>query len=192
MRYAGLILAVAFCCAAQQITPNNVNPNNKQGNSQKFQLSGANDNGVGALLCNDAGGNTTDKNCVGPPPGGSVSSSTPALNVNPSSGNAVINQTLPFTVTYSPSATFDFSKSDQLVITLSGDALTPLFINAVTGVSYRIKVCQDTVGGHNFVMPSGVTGAMSPGLTASKCSLQRFTATSATTFQAEAPGIINQ
>ena len=61
-----LISSFLLLCAVaqtQQITPNNVQPQAKQGNSMKFQLAGMNSGISGALLCNDSHGNSTTTSC---------------------------------------------------------------------------------------------------------------------------------
>jgi hypothetical protein len=106
--------------------------------------------------------------------------------------SAIMISPSPYSVTYSPSPTFDLSQGDLQILTLQGDALTPMFINSIAGLSYRIKICQDSFGNHNFTFPSNFTGQMAVGFTANKCSIQRFTAEAGPIFEAEAPGIINQ
>jgi hypothetical protein len=122
----------------------------------------------------------------------SVSSGTPALTINPSTGAVVVQQTAAVTVTFSTSPTFNLALGDLQVLTLTGDATSPIFQNASPNVSYRIKICQDTLGSHQFVWPSGITGPMIVGTEAGHCSLQRFTSTGASNLSAEAPGIVNQ
>ena len=63
------------------IIPSSVPVANKQGNSNKFQLAGANSGTLGNVLCNDASGNTTDAACSGAAVSVPFSSITSGTNV---------------------------------------------------------------------------------------------------------------
>jgi hypothetical protein len=185
-----IILFLCFSLSAQQITPNNVQPGAKQGNGSKFQLAGTVNGTAGSSLCLDNGGNSSTEGCTNGV--GSVTSQHPAINASPTTGNIFLMQTSPVSVPYSATPTFDLSKGDLLTITLSGDVTTPIFVNGTPGGTFRLRICQDSMGGHIFSMLNSMTGAMAPGMSANKCSIQRFSVITTSSYQAEGPGIINQ
>lgn len=78
------------------------------------------------------------------------------------------------TVTFSATPTFDFSKGNTQMITLTGNVTSSTLVNAAAGERLLFIVCQDATGSRTFVWPASMKGGGTIGATASKCSVQDF------------------
>ncbi|HEY3927193.1 MAG TPA: hypothetical protein VGL89_02355 [Candidatus Koribacter sp.] len=78
------------------------------------------------------------------------------------------------TVTFSATPTFDVSKGNTQLITLTGNVTSSLLVGALAGERLLFIVCQDATGARTFVWPASVKGGGVIGSTASKCSVQDF------------------
>ena len=94
-------------------------------------------------------------------------------------------------VEYAPALNLDLSQGTVFVTTLKGDAKLGAVQNGTPGQMITLRICQDAAGRHQFVWPARVTGAMSVGLAAGKCSAQSF-AVSGDELFATGPGSLNQ
>jgi len=77
-------------------------------------------------------------------------------------------------VSFSATPTFDFSKGDTQMITLTGNVTSSTLTNATPGQRLLFLVCQDATGSRTFAWPSSVKGGGAVGATAGKCSVQEF------------------
>ena len=77
-------------------------------------------------------------------------------------------------VAFSATPTFDFSKGNTQMITLTGNVTSSTLVNATTGQRLLFVVCQDATGNRTFTWATSVKGGGTIGSTASKCSVQDF------------------
>lgn len=77
-------------------------------------------------------------------------------------------------VTFSATPSFDFSKGNTQMLTLTGNVTSSSLVNASAGQRLLFIICQDATGNRSFVWPVSVKGGGTIGSTASKCSVQDF------------------
>lgn len=78
------------------------------------------------------------------------------------------------TVTFSATPTFDFSKGNTQMLTLTGNVTSSSLVNATAGERLLFILCQDAAGSRTFVWPASVKGGGAIGTIANKCSVQDF------------------
>jgi hypothetical protein len=94
-------------------------------------------------------------------------------------------------VAYSASPVFDASTANVFKITLTGNVTSSTLSNAAAGQSLTFVVCQDATGSRSMNWPTNMTGGMTVGTVANKCSAQRFVF-DGTNAIATSPGVANQ
>ncbi len=77
-------------------------------------------------------------------------------------------------VTFLATPTFDFSKGNTQMMTLTGNVTSSTLVNATAGQRLLFIVCQDATGNRTFAWPTQMKGGGVIGSTASKCSVQEF------------------
>jgi hypothetical protein len=95
-------------------------------------------------------------------------------------------------VAFAPLLTLDAMQGASQSVTLGADAKLTAIEGATPGALLTLRVCQDARGGHAFVWPKSVHGAMKAGAAPGKCSVQQFVATAEGAWYAAAPGAIDQ
>lgn len=77
-------------------------------------------------------------------------------------------------LTFSATPTFDFSKGNTQMITLTANVTSSTLVSASAGQMLVFVICQDATGGRTFVWPTSMKGGGTIGTAASKCSVQEF------------------
>jgi hypothetical protein len=77
-------------------------------------------------------------------------------------------------VAFSATPIFDAATANTFKIILSGNVTSSTLVNAVAGQPLNFIVCQDGTGSRTMSWPANMTGTMSLGSTAGKCSAQGF------------------
>ncbi len=96
------------------------------------------------------------------------------------------------TVTFSATPTLSTAKRASL-ITLSGNVTSFTLAAGSDGQEKTLTFCQNATGGFAVGAPSNVRGFFAVGTTASKCSSQHFTySTAQSAWLADSPGVINE
>jgi hypothetical protein len=94
-------------------------------------------------------------------------------------------------VTFSTTPIFDAATANTFKITLSGNVASSTLMNAVAGQPLNFIVCQDGTGSRAMSWPANMTGTMTIGATASKCSAQGFVFDGSNAV-AISSGVVNQ
>jgi hypothetical protein len=134
-------------------------------------------------------GNTTSTLNVLTQTGTGSASAAPVWQTAASAGIA------PFTfkaVTFSATPAFAYgSGATTFEITLTGNVTSSTASGAAAGQGATFIICQDSTGSRTFVWPTGFKGAMTVGITASKCNVQNFVY-DGTSYYATGTGSTNQ
>lgn len=85
----------------------------------------------------------------------------------------------------------DLAAASSFQITLTGVVAASTVSNQTAGQQVSIIVCQDSTGGWTLAWPTAVTGGMTVGTTANKCSAQTLVS-DGTTLRATSAGVTNQ
>lgn len=95
-------------------------------------------------------------------------------------------------VTFSATPTFDSALGNTQQITLTGNVTSSTLSSLAAGQQIDFIICQDATGSRTFVWPTNVSGGMTIGATASRCSAQSFRVNAAgTKAYATSSGVIN-
>lgn len=95
-------------------------------------------------------------------------------------------------VVFSATPTFDSAMGNTFEITLTGNVSSSTLSNLVAFQNYDFIICQDATGSRTFVWPTNVSGGMTIGATASRCSAQSFRVNAAgNKAYATSSGVIN-
>jgi hypothetical protein len=94
-------------------------------------------------------------------------------------------------VEYAQTLSLNLSQASLFVIELKGDAKLIAIQGATPGQQVVLQICQDAAGNHKFTWLAGISGAMTVGEAAGKCSTQSFVATTGGLY-ATGPGGLDQ
>jgi hypothetical protein len=78
------------------------------------------------------------------------------------------------TVVFSPTPAFDASLGNTQRLTLTANVTSSTLINGSYGQQLNFILCQDSVGGHSFVFPTGFHSPGTISSAANSCSVQAF------------------
>jgi hypothetical protein len=92
---------------------------------------------------------------------------------------------------FAPALSLELGQGSVYSVTLTGNAKLAAVSGATPGQVLILRVCQDAAGGHAFLWPATVHGAMKVGAAPGKCSVQQFAATSGGLY-ASGPGVLDQ
>lgn len=96
------------------------------------------------------------------------------------------------TVAYSATPTFSTSTRAS-IITLTGNVSSFTLAAGSDGLEKTLTFCQDATGSRTVAAPANVHGFMTIGTTASRCSSQHFTySTAQSAWLADSPGVTNE
>jgi hypothetical protein len=94
-------------------------------------------------------------------------------------------------VAFSTTPTFDGATANTFKLTLTGNVSSSTLVNAAAGQPLYFIICQDATGSRTMGWPGNMTGAMTVGSTANKCSAQTFIF-DGTNAVATSSGVANQ
>lgn len=77
-------------------------------------------------------------------------------------------------ITYSATPVFNCALGLVHKITLTGNVSSSTLVNCLPQQPIIVQICQDASGSRTFVFPTTMSGVMTIGSTASKCSVQQF------------------
>jgi hypothetical protein len=94
-------------------------------------------------------------------------------------------------VTFSTTPSFDAATANTFKVTLTANVNSSTLVNAAAGQPLVFIICQDATGSRTMAWPANVTGAMTIGAAANKCSAQSFIF-DGTNAVATSSGVVNQ
>jgi hypothetical protein len=94
-------------------------------------------------------------------------------------------------LTFSTTPSFDAATANTFKVTRTANVSSSTLVNAATGQPLFFIVCQDATGSRTMAWPPNMTGVMTIGTTANKCSAQSFIF-DGTNAVATSSGVVNQ
>jgi hypothetical protein len=94
-------------------------------------------------------------------------------------------------VTFSSTPTFDCNAGNTQILTLTGDVTSSTTVNLAVGQQITFVIIQNIAGGHQFVWPANVFGAIQVSTVSSSVNIQTFICADGSNLHASSIGVIS-